>query len=131
MSIPYGLVKELPDTPYSDAITRVTAELKEVGFGILTEIDVKKAMHEKLGKDFRPYVILGACKPPLAYQALSAEAHIGLLLPCNVVVQEREGGGSIVSAFSPKAGFSIVERKDLEPLAAEVESILEGVLAKL
>ncbi len=88
--------------PYQEAVRRTTELLKEEGFGILTEIDVQKTMREKLGADFRRYVILGACNPHLAHQAFQAELEIGLLLPCNVVVYE-EGDGSVVSVMDPQA----------------------------
>ena len=92
--ISYGLVKELPDTDYEAAIEAITEALKGEGFGVLTEIDVQATLKKKLDVDFKRYVILGACNPPLAHQALSAEPLIGLLLPCNVVVSERDGGGA-------------------------------------
>ena len=131
MSIPairYGLVKELPEISYEDAVSRTTEALKGEGFGILTSIDVKATMKEKLDVDFPRYVILGACNPPLAHKALSAEPLIGLLLPCNVVVMEREEGGSVVSAFKPTEGFSLVENAGVQPLAGEVEDRLVRVL---
>ncbi|MFC1640300.1 DUF302 domain-containing protein [Gemmatimonadota bacterium] len=131
MSIPeirYGLAKELPDLSYDDAVSRTTEALKGEGFGILTSIDVKATMKEKLDVDFPRYVILGACNPPLAHKALSAEPLIGLLLPCNVVVMEREEGGSVISAFKPTEGFSLVDNAGVQPLAAEVEERLVRVL---
>ncbi len=134
MTVPdvrYGLTKALPDIPYDDAVARTTQALKAEGFGVLTTIDVKATMKEKLDVDFRPYVILGACNPPLAHKALSAERLIGLLLPCNVVVMESDDGGSVVSAFKPTEGFSLVENDGVQPLAREVEERLERVLASL
>jgi uncharacterized protein (DUF302 family) len=134
MTIPdvrYGLVKELPNLSYDDAVSRTTDALKGEGFGILTSIDVKATMKEKLDVDFPRYVILGACNPPLAHKALSAEPLIGLLLPCNVVVMERDEGGSVVSAFKPTEGFSLVDNEGVQPLAGEVEERLVRVLENI
>ncbi len=134
MSFPdvkYGITKELPDTDYEDAVSRTTDALKAEGFGVLTTIDVKATMKEKLGVEFRRYVILGACNPPLAHKALTGEPLIGLLLPCNVVVLESDEGGSIVSAFKPTEGFSLVENDGVQPLAEEVEGRLTRVLQSL
>jgi uncharacterized protein (DUF302 family) len=129
--VSYGITRELPDLDYADAVTRVTEALKTEGFGVITEIDVKATLKKKLDVDFERYVILGACNPPLAHQALQAEPLIGLLLPCNVVVKERPGGGSIVSALDPREMFKLVGRDDVKPLAAEVTARLERVLEKL
>jgi uncharacterized protein (DUF302 family) len=134
MSLPdvkYGITRELPDTDYEDAVSRTTDALKSEGFGVLTTIDVKATMKAKLDVDFRRYVILGACNPPLAHKALTGEPLIGLLLPCNVVVMERDDGGSVVSAFKPTEGFSLVDNDGVQPLAEEVESRLTRVLEKL
>ena len=131
MEIRYALVKELPDLEYDDAVAKATELLAEEGFGVLTEIDVKATIKKKIDVDFRRYVILGACNPQLAYQAMTGEPFIGVLLPCNVVVMEREGGGSIVSAFKPTAGFSLVDNPDVAPIAEEVEGRLRRVLDKL
>ncbi|MCB1060516.1 MAG: DUF302 domain-containing protein [Calditrichaeota bacterium] len=129
--IKYGWEKALPATSFEDAVTRVTELLKEEGFGVLTEIDVKTTMKKKLDLDFRKYVILGACNPPLAARALQAEPQIGLMLPCNVVVQEDENNGSIVSIIDPKAMFLFIENDGLKPVAAEAEEKLQRVLNKL
>ncbi len=94
--------------PYEQAVERTKAALKEQGFGVLTEIDVRKTMKEKLDAEFRPYVILGACNPPLAHRALSADLGVGLLLPCNVVVYDNQDGTSTVEALDPEAALSIV-----------------------
>jgi len=134
MSIPnvrYGITKELPAVDYDDAVAKTTEALKDEGFGVLTTIDVKATMKAKLDVDFRRYVILGACNPPIAHKALSGEPLIGLLLPCNVVVMERDGGGSVVSAFKPTEGFSLVENDGVQPLAEEVEERLARVLKNL
>lgn len=129
--IKYGWVKEMPQTSYEDAIVRVTELLKEEGFGVLTEIDVKATMKKKIDLEFRKYVILGACNPHLASRALAAEPQIGLMLPCNVVVQERDGGGATVSIIDPKAMFLFIENDSLKPVAAEAEEKLQKVLSKL
>ena len=131
MEIRYALVKELPELEYDDAVARATEMLADEGFGVLTEIDVKATLKKKLDVDFRRYVILGACNPQLAHQAMTGEPFIGVLLPCNVVVMEREGGGSIVSALKPSAAFSLVDNPDVSPIADEVEDRLRRVLDKL
>jgi uncharacterized protein (DUF302 family) len=92
---------------YEDAVELVTDALKSEGFGVLTEIDVKATLKKKLDTDFRPYVILGACNPPLAYQALSGQPEIGMMLPCNVTVEASEDGGSIVRILDPKMMMSV------------------------
>ena len=109
----------------------VTATLKSEGFGVLTTIDVKATLKQKLDAEMPPYVILGACNPPLAHRAISAEPEIGLLLPCNVVVYVTPEGKTVVSAIDPEAQFSLVEREDLAEVAAEVSARLQRVLAQL
>ena len=94
---------------YEDSVELVTDALKAEGFGVLTEIDVKATLKKKLDTDFRPYVILGACNPPLAYQALSSRPEIGMMLPCNVTVEASEDGGSIVRILDPKIMVSVGE----------------------
>jgi uncharacterized protein (DUF302 family) len=131
MEIRYALVKELPELEYDDAVARATELLADEGFGVLTEIDVKATLKKKLDVDFKRYVILGACNPQLAHRAMSGEPFIGVLLPCNVVVMEREGGGTIVSAFKPTAGFSLVDNPEVAPIAEEVEDRLRRVLDRL
>ncbi len=108
-------------------VDKVTEALKGEGFGVLTEIDVQATLKAKLGIDKKPYKILGACNPTLAAQALEAEPDIGLLLPCNVVVQENKEGAIRVSFMDPEAVLSLVNRPDVEPLASEVRSRLQRV----
>lgn len=120
------------DTTYEGAIEQVTAALKEQGFGVLTEIDVKATMKKKLDVDFRKYVILGACNPPLAHQALTTEPAIGLLLPCNVIVYEdEERGGAVVSLVDPLAMMGFIDNPGLGPVASEARARLEKVAAAL
>jgi uncharacterized protein (DUF302 family) len=128
MEIRYALVKELPGMDYDDAVTRARERLADEGFGVLTEIDVKATLKKKLDVDFKRYVILGACNPKLAHHAMTGEPFIGVLLPCNVLVMEREGGGSIVAALKPTAAFSLVDNPDVAPIAEEVESRMRRVL---
>jgi uncharacterized protein (DUF302 family) len=128
----YGMQVNLNDTSYEEAVEKATAALKDEGFGVLTEIDVKNTLKEKLDAEFRPYVILGACNPPLAKQALDAELEVGTLLPCNVIVYEDEGGeGSVVSAVEPMTMLGVVENPKLIPIADEVKERLRRVLESL
>ncbi len=127
----YGLKREFPDMAVDDAVAKTTEALGKEGFGVLTTIDVKETLKKKLDVDFKRYTILGACNPPLAHKALSAEPLIGLLLPCNVVVMEMDGGGTVVSAFKPTEGFQLVDNEGVQPLAREVEDRLERVLAAI
>jgi len=131
MEIRYALVKELPGMEYDDAVARTTASLADEGFGVLTEIDVKATLKKKLDVDFKRYIILGACNPKLAHQAMSGEPFIGVLLPCNVLVMEREGGGSIVAALKPTAAFSLVDNPDVAPIAEQVEEKMRRMLDRL
>jgi uncharacterized protein (DUF302 family) len=126
----YGLRIEL-DVPYEKAIEKITAELQEQGFGILTTIDVKETLKKKLDKDFRRYVILGACNPVLAHQALENELEIGLLLPCNVIVYDLGSDRSAVSAMAPLAALGIVGSKALDEVAKEADHRLRTALRAL
>jgi len=130
MEVRYAIVKELRQLDYAEAVERTIASLKDEGFGVLTEIDVRATLKAKLGIDTDRYLIIGACNPHLAHQALSGEPLLGVLLPCNVIVMER-GGGSIVAAFKASAGFSLVDNPDMAPIAEEVESRLRRVLDRL
>lgn len=126
----YAMNKTL-DIGYEPALEKVTAELKEEGFGILTEIDVKETLKKKIDADFRKYKILGACNPPLAKQALEAELEIGVMLPCNVVVWENDDGKATVSAFNPMEAFPADASPTLKELAKEVTTRLERVMSRL
>jgi uncharacterized protein (DUF302 family) len=118
--------------PYAEAVERAKAALKEQGFGVLTEIDVRRTMKEKLGADFRPYVILGACNPPLAHRALSADLGVGLLLPCNVVVYDNGDGSSTVEALDPEAALGIVgDDPTVAAVAGEARAKLRAALDRL
>jgi uncharacterized protein (DUF302 family) len=118
-------------TDYQTALERVTAALKVEGFGVLTEIDVKETLKKKLDVDFRPYKILGACNPPLAYRALSAAPEVGLLLPCNVTVSMAEDGLVDVSLVDPLAMLGVVDNEELASVAKEARQRLERVSAAL
>ena len=127
----YGLRVTVP-LPYESAIDRATEALKAEGFGVLTTIDVKQTLKQKLDREFRKYVILGACNPPLADRALHAELEIGLLLPCNVIVYETEPGRSAVAAMAPIAALGIVGKNaELESVAREADQRLRRALASL
>ena len=133
MSTEYGFGKKL-DIPYEKAVEKATAALKEQGFGVLTKIDVKATLKEKLGVDFRRYVILGACNPPQAYNALSAELDIGLMLPCNVTVEADPEGGSIVRIADPAAMLQVGDMGQdpvLREVADEARARLERVAKSL
>lgn len=116
--------------PFEEAIERVTEALTAEGFGVLTEIDVRATLKKKLDVDFRPYRILGACNPSLAHQALQAEAMIGLMLPCNVVVQD-QGGKIEVAAVDPLASMAAVDNPGLTGIAEQVRSKLAAVIGAL
>lgn len=115
------------DTDFDNAVIRVTEELKKEGFGVLTDIDVKATLKKKLGVDFHKYRILGACNPSFAYQALQAENKIGTMLPCNVIVQEKNGKSEI-SAIDPMASMQAVENEKLEGIAHQVREKLRKVI---
>jgi uncharacterized protein (DUF302 family) len=128
INVDYGLTRSFPNVSLGEARERITEALKEEGFGILTEIDVKETLKKKLDVDFRPYLILGACKPPIAHQALEKEPGIGLLLPCNAVIAETNEGGSEVSIVKPEAMFSLVKNREFQPLVAQVTESLTRAL---
>ena len=127
----YGFGRVI-DLPYDEAIERTRAALKEQGFGVLTEIDVKATMKAKLEVEFRPYVIFGACNPPLAHRALSADLGIGLLLPCNVLVYDNLDGTSTVEAMDPQAALSLVgDNPTIAEVASEARTRLRRALDAL
>jgi uncharacterized protein (DUF302 family) len=123
----YSICKEVT-LSYDEALEKVTEELKKEGFGILTEIDVKKTLKEKLDVEVSKYKILGACNPPFAHKALEAEPGVGLLLPCNVIVYESETGVTNVAAINAQAMLSVIGRDDIEPIAKEVNDRLKRVI---
>lgn len=119
----YYIAKTL-DMPFDDVVTNVVAALKDEGFGVLTEIDVQATLKNKLDVDFRRYQILGACNPQFAYKALQSEQMIGTMLPCNVIVQEAEGGGVTVAAVDPIASMQAVDN----PQLGEIATVIQGKL---
>ncbi|MDE3114294.1 MAG: DUF302 domain-containing protein [Pseudomonadota bacterium] len=119
------------DCGFDEAVSRATAALKDEGFGVLTEIDVSATLKAKIGVDFKPYKILGACNPKLAFEALSLENKIGTMLPCNVVVQDAGGGKSEVAAIDPVASMQAVQNPELRKAAEEVQAKLKAVIARL
>ena len=127
----YYFNKVLTDHNFDSVIEKVSNELKNHGFGILTEIDVKATLKKKIDVDFRNYRILGACNPGFAHKALMAEPHIGVFLPCNVIVQENENGDIEVSAVDPMASMMSVENESLGAIAIEVQSLMKKVIDNL
>lgn len=121
--INYGFSKEL-DIPYERVIKLARDALKKEGFGVLTEIDVKEKMKEKLGVDMKKYIILGACNPPNAYKAILAEENIGLMLPCNVIVYEKDGK-TVLSVIRPTVAMQMIDNVELQKLAQAVEGQLK------
>ncbi len=126
----YGFAKTV-DYSVDEARQRVIEELKNEGFGILTEINIKETLKKKLDVDHPPYVILGACNPPLAYKALQHEEEIGLLLPCNVIVYENSQGDSVVSAIEPDTMMSIIPNDTIKSVATEVKQKLHNVIDRV
>jgi uncharacterized protein (DUF302 family) len=116
---------------FDKAVAKVTEELKKGGFGVLTEIDVKETLRKKLNVDFRKYRILGACNPPSAYKALQAEDKIGLMLPCNVIVQELPGGKVEVAAIDPVASMAAIDNPKLRDVGEQVRAKLKAVIDNL
>ena len=122
---------KIVDMPFDKAVAATTEVLKKHGFGVLTHIDVKETLHKKLGVDFRPYLILGACNPKLAHQALSVEDKIGTMLPCNVVVQQRGDNKVEISAVNPVASMSAIDNPELSGISQQVGDLLKQVIAEI
>lgn len=123
-------ISKKSDLGFAEAIEKVTEALKNEGFGILTEIDVKETLKKKLDVDFRPYRILGACNPPFAYKALQVEDKVGIMLPCNVIVQEKENGVEI-AAVDPVASMQAIDNVKLSEIAGEIRKRLHRVIESL
>jgi uncharacterized protein (DUF302 family) len=119
------------DTSYEEAVSKITDALKEEGFGVLTEIDVKATLKKKLGLDFRKYVILGACNPPYAHRTLQADLDVGLLLPCNVIVYETDDKKAYISAINPVSALEVIKNEELRKIAEEVSEKLKRVVNKV
>jgi len=126
----YYFTKEV-ETNFDDAVAKVKEELKKEGFGVLTEIDVKDTLKQKINVDFKKYKILGACNPPFAYKALLSEEKIGLMLPCNFIVYEKENGKTEVSAINPLFSMQAVNNANLKEIANEVSVKLQRVVNNL
>ena len=122
---------KIVDMSFDKAVVTTTEALKKHGFGVLTQIDVKDTLHKKLDVDFRPYLILGACNPKMAYQALTVEDKIGTMLPCNVVVQQRDDNRIEVSAVDPIASMSAIKNPKLSAIAGQVSELLKQVIAEI
>ena len=122
---------KIVDMPFDKAVAATTEVLKKHGFGVLTQIDVKETLHKKLGVDFRPYLILGACNPKLAHQALTVEDKIGTMLPCNVVVQQRGDNKVEISAVNPVASMSAIDNPELSGISQQVGDLLKQVIAEI
>lgn len=123
--------KKVTNQNFEEAIENVTGALKEEGFGILTEIDVKETFKKKLDVDFKKYIILGACNPHFAYKALTHEDKMGVFLPCNVVIEEHDNGEVEVSVVDPAASLSPVKNKDIESMASEIQHKLKHIIESL
>lgn len=127
----YYISKKVQQDDFDAVIQKVTDELKKFGFGILTVIDVQQTLKEKIGAEFRKYKILGACNPHFAHKAFMTEDKIGVLLPCNVVVQQHDDGIIEVAAMNPRGAMSVVDNPSMETLADEVENIMNQVIDAL
>ena len=123
--------KKMHNVSFDEAVEKVTEALKQEGFGVLTEIDVKATLKKKLDVEFRPYKILGVCNPPYAHKALEVEDKIGIMLPCNVIVQETADGTIEVAAVDPVASMSAIENPKLMDIAAEIQQKLKTVIENL
>lgn len=119
------------ETSFEDAVDRIKDALKEEGFGVLTEIDVKTTFKKKLNKDFRKYVILGACNPPFAFRTLETDLDVGLLLPCNVIVYETDEKKAYIAAINPVSALKVIKKENLKQIAKEVSGKLEKAIEKV
>jgi uncharacterized protein (DUF302 family) len=119
------------DASYEDAISKIVDALKEEGFGVLTEIDVKATLKKKLDREFRKYVILGACNPPYAHRSLEADLDVGLLLPCNVIVYETDDKKAYVAAINPVSALEVIQSEELRKIAEEVSGKLKRVIDRI
>jgi len=119
------------ETSFEDAVDRIKDALKEEGFGVLTEIDVKTTFKKKLDKDFRKYVILGACNPPFAFRTLETDLDVGLLLPCNVIVYETDEKKAYIAAINPVSALKVINKENLKQIAKEVSGKLEKAIEKV
>ena len=128
---PHYCISKVTPRTFDEAEEAITAALKEQGFGVLTEIDVRATLKKKLNVDFRPYVILGACNPPLAYRALQTERELGLLLHCNVIVYDNGDGTITISVVDPLQMMSVTNNPDLEPIAADANARLRAALTNV
>ncbi len=127
----YYYAKVIKNASFDDVLTKIISELKKEGFGILTEIDVKKTLKEKLDVVFPRYLILGACNPPFAYQALQVEERVGLMLPCNVIVRETREGDIEVAAIDPVTAMSPIDNNELRTIANQVREKLKNVIESM
>lgn len=127
----YTLDKSLSGTNFEDAVNRTKAALSDHGFGVLAEIDVKATMKKKLDADVDDYLILGACNPQMAHEAMKLEPKVGAMLPCNVIVRTINGGGIMVSAIDPVASMQAIDNDTLKGLAGKVRSMLEDVIEEI
>ena len=119
------------ETSFEDAVDRIKDALKEEGFGVLTEIDVKTTFKKKLNKDFRKYVILGSCNPPFAFRTLETDLDVGLLLPCNVIVYETDEKKAYIAAINPVSALKVINKENLKQIAKEVSGKLEKAIEKV
>jgi uncharacterized protein (DUF302 family) len=126
----YHFTKQV-DLNFDNAIERATEVLSQKGFGVLTRIDVKETLKNKIDVDFRPYTILGACNPKFAHQALTAESKIGVMLPCNVIVEQTEAGDVEITAVDPMASMQAIENPDLGDIAMQVQGLLKEAIAEI
>jgi uncharacterized protein (DUF302 family) len=129
--VPYGYTRTFPKLSFDEAVRKTTEALKAEGFGVLTTIDVRETLKQKLGADFRRYLILGACNPQLAHRALGADLGVGLLLPCNVTVYEADDGTTVVQVVKPAAMLEVAKRPELQVIAREADQRLSRALAAI